>query len=240
MARTFLIAANWKMNPIPAGALDPSSPYRPHNGVETAVFPTFLDLKSCVQTGLPTGAQYGHPEAAGAHTGDVSMEMIRKLGCTFVLCGHSERRQGHSEHDRDVAAQAEAALRVGLHPIICVGETKSERETRRHKHIVERQIKALPLHHQSFTIAYEPVWAIGTGLTATPEQAEDMHSFIRSLLPDSRQATTRILYGGSLNPVNAQELLSQANIDGGLVGGASLKPDAFRDIAAIASRLRKE
>ena len=239
MPRTFLIAANWKMNPIPEGSLNPDSSFRPQGDVDVAVFPTFLDIHTCVTAGLPTGAQYGHPEATGAHTGDVSMQMIRSLDCAFVLCGHSERRQGHSEKDQDVAAQVEAALRVGLHPIVCVGETKSERETKRHKHIVERQIKALPLHHQSFTIAYEPVWAIGTGLTATAAQAEDMHAFIRSLLPAERQSATRILYGGSLKPENAVELLQQPNIDGGLVGGASLNPKAFAAIVASASSIHK-
>jgi len=166
------------------------------------------------------------------------MAMLKTLGCQYVLCGHSERRRDHHEGDSDVAAQAEAALRSGLHPIICVGETKSERETRRHKQIVERQVKILPLT-QSITIAYEPVWAIGTGLTATAEQAQDMHVFIRSLVPSAWRQTIRILYGGSLNPVNALELLSQQDIDGGLVGGASLKPQEFSQIISAAKSVRK-
>lgn len=237
MARTPFLAANWKMYPIPVGALEADSPYRPQPGIDTAVFPTFLDLKICIEAGLPTGAQYGHPDPEGAHTGDVSMVMVRKLGCGFVLCGHSERRHDHYEEDTDVASQAASALRCGLHPIVCVGETKVERDSRRQKKVVERQVKCLPLT-QNITIAYEPVWAIGTGVTPTPEQAQDMHAFIRSLLPEGRRDSTRILYGGSLKPDNAEGLLMQPDIDGGLVGGASLKAQVFREIAAIALRVR--
>jgi triosephosphate isomerase len=167
------------------------------------------------------------------------MAMIQKTGCTFVLCGHSERRQGHGESDQFVAAQVDAALRVGLHPVVCVGETKNERETKRHKHVVERQVRILPLTSQSFTIAYEPVWAIGTGLTATAEQAQDMHAFIRSLLPESRRASIRILYGGSMKPENAEETLRQPDIDGGLIGAASLNPQAFAALVAIAAHTRE-
>lgn len=238
MTRTPLIAANWKMNPIPEGALEPDSPYRPKGGVDTIVLPTFLDLRACIEAGLPTGAQYGHPESLGAHTGDVSMTMLKKIGCRFVLCGHSERRHDHREEDSDVVAQAEAALRNGLHPIICVGETLAERKTKRHKQVVERQVRILPLR-ELVTIAYEPVWAIGTGVTPTPEQAEDMHAFIRSLIPEARREHTRILYGGSLNADNAEEFLVQPDIDGGLVGGASLKPGDYRKIVEAALRAKK-
>lgn len=228
-----LIAANWKMNPLPEGALEKDSAYRPQSGIETIVFPTFLDLKSCLEAGLPTGAQYGHPDSVGAHTGDVSMTMLKKAGCPFVLCGHSERRRDHREEDSDVVAQAEAALRNGLHPVICVGETEAERKTKRHKQVVERQVRVLPLR-EVVTIAYEPVWAIGTGVTPTPEQAEDMHAFIRSLIPEARRETTRILYGGSLTAENALDFFGQPDIDGGLVGGASLKPALFRAIVLAA------
>ncbi|MFH1444073.1 MAG: triose-phosphate isomerase [Candidatus Peregrinibacteria bacterium] len=237
MPRTPLIAANWKMNPVPDGALAADSPYHPQHGVDTIVFPTFLELLSCLAEGLPTGAQYGHADSIGAHTGDVSMTMLKKAGCQFVLCGHSERRRDHGEKDSDVVAQAEAALRNGLHPVICVGETAAERKTKRHKQVVERQVRVLPLR-ESVTIAYEPVWAIGTGVTPTPEQAQDMHAFIRSLIPEARRETTRILYGGSLNPDNALELLQQPDIDGGLVGKTALSPDDFAKIvlAAIQSQ----
>lgn len=233
MPRTPLIAANWKMHPIPEGALTPDAPYRPQHGVDTIVFPVFLDMKACLEAGLPTGAQYGHPDSVGAHTGDVSMTMIKKTGCQYVLCGHSERRHDHGEEDSDVVAQAESALRNGLHPVICVGETEAERRTKRFKLVVERQVRVLPLR-EVVTIAYEPVWAIGTGVTPTPEQAQDMHAFIRSLIPEARRGTTRILYGGSLTAGNALEFLRQEDIDGGLVGGASLKPEAFREIVLAA------
>lgn len=238
MFRTPLIAANWKMNPIPEGALLPDSPFRPQSGIETIVFPTFLDLKPCLEAGLPAGAQYGHPDSTGAHTGDISMTMLKKAGCQFVLCGHSERRHDHREEDSDVVAQAESALRNGLHPVICVGETEAERRTKRHKQIVERQVRVLPLR-EVVTIAYEPVWAIGTGITPTPEQAQDMHAFIRSLIPEARRTTTRILYGGSLNPENAFEFLLEPDIDGGLVGGASLNISAFAAIIRAAQGVKK-
>jgi len=237
MPRTPLIAANWKMNPFPEGALASDSSYRPQSGIETIVFPTFLDMKSCLEAGLPTGAQYGHPDSVGAHTGDISMTMLKKAGCQFVLCGHSERRRDHREEDSDVVAQAESALRNGLHPVICVGETESERRTKRHKQIVERQVRVLPLR-EIVTIAYEPVWAIGTGVTPTPEQAQDMHAFIRSLVPDARRETIRILYGGSLTADNALEFFGQPDIDGGLVGGASLKPAVFRAIVLAGVQAR--
>ena len=237
MLRIPLIAANWKMNPAPIEAWGPDSPYRPQNGIETIVFPAFLDLKACIEAGLPTGAQYGHPDSTGAHTGDVSMTMIKKTGCQFVLCGHSERRRDHGEEDSDVVAQAESALRNGLHPVICVGETEAERKTKRHKQVVERQGRVLPLR-EVVTIAYEPVWAIGTGVTPTPEQAQDMHTFIRSLIPEARRASTRILYGGSLTAENAPEFFEQPDIDGGLVGGASLTPATFREILLAAVRTK--
>lgn len=237
MPRTLLVAANWKMNPAPDGAFSPESPYRPQNGVDTIVFPTFFDLRPCLEAGLPTGAQYGHPDSTGPHTGDVSMTMIKRIGCPFVLCGHSERRRDHCEEDSDVVAQAEAALRNGLHPVICVGETEPERRTKRHKQVIERQVRVLPLR-EVVTIAYEPVWAIGTGVTPTPEQAQDMHAFIRSLIPELRRETTRILYGGSVSPENALEFFQQPDIDGGLVGGASLKPATFREIVLAAVQAR--
>ena len=236
MTRTPLIAANWKMNMAPVGSLVTGSPFFPRPGVDTLVFPAFTELMACIAAGLLVGAQCGHPESKGAHTGDISMEMLARLGCKSVLCGHSERRKDHAESDSMVGSQAEAAVRMGMHPIVCIGETLAERETHRQKKVVERQIKAIPLH-LTLTIAYEPVWAIGTGVTATPDQAQDMHAFIRSLLPEKSRASTRILYGGSMNPTNAESLLMQPDIDGGLIGGASLKPDEFRAIVEIAGRV---
>lgn len=224
------------MHSVPHGAFSEDSPYRPQKGVDVLVFPTFLHMQNCLHAGIPTGAQCGHPEPQGAHTGDVSMAMLQNLGCTHVLCGHSERRNAHGETDADVAAQATAALEVGLHPIICIGETDAERSAGEAESVVTRQLDALPLG-QSVTIAYEPVWAIGTGNTATPALAQEMHALIRSLLPEETREITRILYGGSMKPENARELLMQPDIDGGLVGGASLKPDTFRGIIAATQSL---
>jgi len=234
MSRTPLIAANWKMNPVPSGALDHDSPYQTHASVDVMVFPSFIDLKECVDAKLTTGAQYGHWEVSGAHTGDVSMKMIADAGCRSVLCGHSERRQHHGEDNDTVIEQVIAALEVGLHPILCIGETEEERDAGKEKDVVKAQLALLPPETE-ITIAYEPVWAIGTGKTATPEQAQEMHAYIRSLLPESVRDSMRILYGGSMKPENAAELLAQEDIDGGLVGGASLQPDSFRAIIDAAS-----
>lgn len=231
-----LIAANWKMHSVPNEATEQSSVYRPTAKVDTIVFPTFVHLLQCISNGLPVGAQAGHPIDAGAHTGDVSMAMLKELGCTHVLCGHSERRQHHHESNEDVAAQVTAALAHHLTPILCIGETEAERDEGIAETIVYMQLQQLPLE-QLTIIAYEPIWAIGTGNTASPEDAETMHAFIRSKLPDATQDTTRILYGGSMKPSNATQLLAQPNIDGGLVGGASLKPEEFKQIVEIASTL---
>lgn len=236
MTRRLLIAGNWKMHGIPEGALEHDSSYQTHASVDVWVFPTFVDLKECVDAKLYTGAQCGHWEPSGAHTGDVSMEMLASVGCHAVLCGHSERRQHHDESNTDVVEQAIAALENKLHPVVCIGETEEERDAGKEKKIVEEQLKGLPLE-SDITLAYEPIWAIGTGKTATPEQAQEMHAFIRSLLPEDRQEDTRILYGGSMKPENAEDLLKQEDIDGGLIGGASLKPDAFGEIVQIASSI---
>lgn len=232
--KRLLMAANWKMNPPPAGfdALD--SPYRSESCMDVIVLPTFVDLCICTKAKLIVGAQCGRPEASGAFTGDVSMTQLKILGCRYVLCGHSERRRYHGETDAFVAEQATAALEAGLHPIVCVGETAEERKDGKHKEIVKRQIKELPY---GVTIAYEPVWAIGTGKTSTPKDAQDMHAFIRSLLAKDQRDSTRILYGGSMNGKNCEELLKQEDIDGGLIGGASLHPEEFRTIVEAARRL---
>lgn len=237
--RRFLIAANWKMNPAPEHAFEEGSPYLPHSGCDVVVFPNFLDLQSAIAAGVATGAQYGHPKEQGAHTGDISMQMLKTLGCSYVLCGHSERRSAHHESNAQVAEQVVAALEAGLHPIVCIGETAKERDAHEEKAIVEKQLTGIPLE-SAITIAYEPVWAIGTGNTATPEQAEEMHAYIRSLLPSDRSEQTRILYGGSMNALNALSLLKKPNIDGGLIGGASLKPAEFAEIIASALQIEEK
>ncbi len=235
-SRKLLIAANLKMNPLPEGALQVDSPYRERADIDIVIFPSFLDIAACREAKFLLGGQYGHPENAGARTGDISMAMLAAAGCRYVLCGHSERRQYHGETGKDIVEQVIAALEVNIHPIICVGETEKERHTGEEKKVIENQLKGLPLE-SAITIAYEPVWAIGTGKTASPQDAEEMHAFIRSLLPEDKQEETRILYGGSMKPENAEELLQQPNIDGGLIGGASLKLDQFARIVEIAATM---
>ncbi len=247
-----LIAANWKMYRAPAGAWDDGSPYLPHVEVDVIVLPSALDLERAVGVGCVTGGQYGHPEAKGAHTGDISIQMLKDLGCTYHLCGHSERRRDHHETDAMVGAQVKAALELGLLPIACIGETLEERDSGKAKEVVKRQLSAfLPLLEEpnsesripnlevrisnlELVIAYEPVWAIGTGKSATPELAQEMHAFIRSVLPAHRQASTRILYGGSAKPETARGLMQQQDIDGLLVGAASIIPHDFAAITASA------
>lgn len=235
--RKKLIAANWKMNPPPAGWDGKNSPYRPDKKIDVAVFPTHIDLQQCIAAGLVAGSQFGRPEVSGAFTGDVSLKMAKYLGCTYALCGHSDRRQFHAETDAFVAEQADAALALGLIPVICIGETAKERAAGKTKIVLERQMKALPMDPR-IIIAYEPVWAISRGdpavKPATTSDAEETHAFVRSLLPPHLRGKVRILYGGSMNGQNAKELLLQPNIDGGLVGGASLKPEEFRAIVEAA------
>ena len=234
-----LIAANWKMHPPPEGFDAVDSAYRSSGNAEVMVFAPFPYLAACVKAGLMTGAQCGHPEDTGAHTGCVSMAMIKQVGCDAVLCGHSERRHEYRETDVFVMQQATSAIDHGLHPIVCVGETAKERKDGSQHAVVQSQLSLiLPLFSRAprdaktaaLTIAYEPVWAIGTGDSATPEEAEEMHAYIRSLLPEFAKPSTRILYGGSVTGDNAKTLLSQNNIDGALVGGCSLKPEEFRKI----------
>ena len=235
-----LIAANWKMNPHPA-ELDA---FKSTESADAIVFPTFLDLKECIDAGLTVGAQFGHHDDFGPNTGDISMKMISDLGCSHVLCGHSERRQYHGETNDDIAAQTCAAITHKLYPVICVGETDEERKAGKEKDVVKRQIDAVlkVIDDAEVTWAYEPVWAIGTGNTATPEDAQAMHKFIRSLLTahSSQLEAVRILYGGSMKPGNCEELLKQPDIDGGLVGGASLEPEKFSEMINIASSLHNQ
>ena len=169
---------------------------------------------------------------SGAHTGDVSARMLAGLGCSHVIVGHSERRADHGEDNAIVRAKAKAALEAGLTPILCVGETLEQRESGDAEAVVITQMRAsLPeCAADQIVIAYEPVWAIGTGRTASPEDAQAMHAALRAAWPGSDGDALRILYGGSMNPANADALLSQSDIDGGLIGGASLKPEQFASI----------
>jgi triosephosphate isomerase len=183
------------------------------------------------------GGQDCHSAVSGAHTGDISAEMLRDVGCGYVILGHSERRQNHGESDALVRAKATAAIEAALVPIVCVGETARERADGQALAVIERQIAGSLPAAEPFAIAYEPVWAIGTGKTATPADVAEVHSHIRELLRASRgrlAEEVRVLYGGSVKPDNAAELLSQANVDGALVGGASLDAEAFWAIGSAA------
>jgi triosephosphate isomerase (TIM) len=217
-----LIVGNWKMFRGP----DPHA----LAGLDAVVCPPFTRLRDCVDAGLTTYAQNVHWEPEGAFTGEISAPMLLELGVTGSLVGHSERRQYFGETDEDVARRTEAALAAGLAVIACVGETLEQREADETEDVLRRQVSVLS-QHERLVIAYEPVWAIGTGRTATPEIAEDAHAVIKSLLD------VPVLYGGSVKPDNAAELLAQPSVDGALVGGASLDVDAFRAICEATASL---
>jgi len=244
--RRKLIAGNWKMNGLRADgrALAANLVERAQAGA-----PADLDLLVCppatllgavgeVLRGGPIalGGQDCHPEASGAHTGDIGAPMLRDAGCTHVIVGHSERRADHGEGDTLVRAKAAAALAAGLVPIVCVGETGAERAAGATLSVIGAQVRgSLPDTGEEIVIAYEPVWAIGTGQTATTADVAEVHGHIRVLLGEIRgvaaAAATRILYGGSVKPANAGELLGVTDVDGALVGGASLKAADFWAIA---------
>ncbi len=247
MARRLLVAGNWKMNHGPrageALAMALKSALSDQTRVDVAVFPPFVTLPGVAQrlqhTGVHVGAQDLHAQVSGAFTGAVSGEMIRELGCHYVLCGHSERRAIFGDTDADVNNKVHAALRAGLLPVLCIGETLQEREAGRVEAVVSAQLEAglaglAEDQVVAAVIAYEPVWAIGTGVTATPGQAQEVHAFIRrwigERLPTYVAEQIRILYGGSVKPGNAATLFSQPDIDGGLVGGASLDAESFTAI----------
>ncbi len=250
-ARRPFIAGNWKMNKGPAEADTLAEALKralvSQARVDVAVAPTFLAIPTVIgrlkHSGIGVAAQDLHEEASGAFTGCVSGEMLRAAGVTWALVGHSERRQLFGETDAVVARKVQACFRSGLLPILCVGETLAEREGWNAESVVARQLQGAlaGLHADqlpSVTIAYEPVWAIGTGKVATPEQAQDMHAFIRGWLAERYPAfvprSVRVLYGGSVKASNAAGLLSKPDIDGALVGGAALNADEFLGIVAAA------
>ena len=240
--RKILVAGNWKMHGSQAMVTELLSGLLAAPGAESvdvAVFPPFpyLPLTQSLLSDSPVawGGQTLNPAAKGAHTGEVSASMLLDFGCRYVLAGHSERRSLYGESDDDVAARFATALEAGLEPVLCVGETLQEREGGQTEAVVGRQLDAVLDRcgvegFQRAVVAYEPVWAIGTGRTATPEQAQAVHAFIRDKFA-SRDGIIagqlRILYGGSVNGSNAADLFSREDIDGGLVGGASLKAEDF-------------
>jgi triosephosphate isomerase len=229
-----LIAGNWKMFKGPGEAASFCRALRDADlpdGVDVVVAPPFVSLGEAVQalagTEIGVFAQNCHWEAEGAFTGEVSAPMLRELGVYGAIVGHSERRQWFGETDETVARRAAAALADGLHVIACVGETLEEREAGETAEVLRRQVSALE-HDDNLVIAYEPVWAIGTGKTATPEMAHEAHELIKELLD------VPVLYGGSVKPDNAVDLLRRTVIDGALVGGASLDVDSFAAICRAA------
>jgi triosephosphate isomerase len=241
-----LIAGNWKMNGLKADglALARALVARAAAGdppdCALAVCPPATLLVPIADTlrgsGIALGAQDCHAEAKGAHTGDISAPMLKDAGCSYVIVGHSERRTDHGESDAIVQAKARAAHGAGLVPILCLGETLAERDAGETLAVVERQIGgSLPegLRAAQIIIAYEPVWAIGTGRTPTAQEVADVHARLRAVLEERVKdgADVPILYGGSVKPANALELLSIANVDGALVGGASLNAADFWAIA---------
>ncbi len=250
--RKKIIAANWKMNMTVAETESYLENFRTHvepvNGVEIVIAPPFTAIAKLSEIlggsqKISLGAQNMSSEMSGAFTGEISPTMLRELFVRFVILGHSERRQIFGETDAVVNKKVHTALACGLRPIVCVGETLEERDGGREKEVLETQLRGslagvTPEQMLSIVIAYEPVWAIGTGRNASPEQAQDAHAHVRSVLAsltdEATAAKVRIQYGGSVKPANAATLLSQPDIDGALVGGASLEPLGFSEIVKAA------
>jgi triosephosphate isomerase len=247
--RLKLVAANWKMHKTIEETERFLAEFLPRvpEGPDVVVCPPFTSLKvaveHCAQSRVGVAAQNMHAETEGAFTGEVSAPMLVELGVDGVILGHSERREDFGESDEALSRKVPAALRAGLEPILCVGENESQRDADETEDVLTRQIGAdltdVPDDRLGdVVIAYEPIWAVGTGNTATPEQAQEAHNVIRGLI-EARSAEAagaiRILYGGSVKPDNARDLLSQPDVDGALVGGASLNPDDFAAIVAAAA-----
>ncbi len=247
MARKNIIAGNWKMNKTASEAKTLVEDLKPLvagiEDVDIVVCPTFTSLAAAIEaaagSNVKVGAQNIHWEESGAYTGEISAAMLKELGVEYVIIGHSERRQYFGETDETVNKRLKAALAAGLKPMVCIGEVLEEREGGKTESVLDTQIKGgfaglSNADTQQVVIAYEPVWAIGTGKTATPEMAEETHKCIRDILTEMFDAATaeavRIQYGGSMKPGNAAELLAEADIDGGLIGGASLKAADFSEI----------
>ena len=246
--RKKIIAGNWKMNVKPSetaalvkGIAEATKDF---TNVDIVCCTPAIDIPAavaaCAGTAVQPGAENAHWEASGAYTGEISTGMLVDAGVKYVIIGHSERRQYFAETDETVNKRATAVIKAGLTAIVCVGETLAERDAGKVEEVIVRQMKeGLKGLAANLVIAYEPVWAIGTGRTATPEQAQEVHALIRKTLGelvgvDAAEAV-RIQYGGSMKPNNAAELLAQKDIDGGLIGGAALKADSFAAIIAAAA-----
>jgi triosephosphate isomerase (TIM) len=226
-----LIAGNWKMHKTPSETEAFCAAFDPPDGVDVVICPPFTSLREAVAAGLTVYAQNVHWEEEGAYTGEVAAAMLLELGVEGAIVGHSERRQHFGETDETVAKRARHALGAGLAVIACVGETEAEREADETDDALRRQVGVLE-PHERLVVAYEPVWAIGTGKVATPEQAQQAHALIKSMLD------VPVLYGGSCKPENVEPVFGQPDVDGALVGGASLDVDSFRAICEAAARSR--
>ena len=227
-----LIAGNWKMYKGPAETREFCATFAPPAGVDAVLCPPFGSLGAGVASGHTIFAQNVHWADEGAFTGEVSTKILLELGVQGAIVGHSERRQYFGETDETVGMRTEHALEAGLRVIACVGESEQERERGETQDVLRRQVGVLNAH-ENLVVAYEPVWAIGTGKTATPEIAQEAHAFIKSLLD------VPVLYGGSVKPENAAALLAQGHVDGALVGGASLEVESFTAICETAARLSR-
>jgi triosephosphate isomerase (TIM) len=247
-----IIAGNWKMNKTHTEGAELITEILHAIGKQTevtaVVCPPFTSLESAARllegSTVQLGAQNLYPKADGAYTGEVSPQMLRALFCNYVILGHSERREYFAESDAFINQKVRAALDNSLKPILCIGETLEQREAGTTFEVVGSQLKGAlegvgPEHAENLVIAYEPVWAIGTGRTATPQMAQEVHAFIRGqlavLLSETAANRVRILYGGSMKPENAVELLREPDIDGGLIGGAALKAKSFHDLIQAAT-----
>jgi len=246
--RRKVVAGNWKMNMNLSGTIELISAIKNElsksdSKTEVIVCPPFTSLETAVTvvkgSSIKVGAQNMHYESGGAFTGEISADMLKSVGCEYVILGHSERRTLFGESDEMINKKVKKALSSGLKPIFCVGETLEERESNLTEKVVDNQVKnglsgISEAELSELIIAYEPVWAIGTGKTASPEQAQEVHKFIRNLISklysNNLADNLVIQYGGSVKPDNAEELFSQPDIDGGLIGGASLKADSFISI----------
>ncbi|MDD3804221.1 MAG: triose-phosphate isomerase [bacterium] len=244
--RRILIAGNWKMNVI--DNILPVARAAEENRVDVAVFPPFVYLERIINelkgSKVVVGAQNMHHQESGPYTGETSPKFLLEMNVKHVIIGHSERRHVFKESDEEISLKMKKALSLNMNPILCVGETESERLSNKHKSSVENQLKiglgGIENNLKNIIIAYEPVWAIGTGNTATPNDAEEMHSFIREQISYifGRNVASEmiVLYGGSVNEENVKDLLRKDNIDGALVGGASLKGDKFAKIIEIGGK----
>jgi triosephosphate isomerase (TIM) len=234
MARVRLVAGNWKMHgsrTSVAALVDSLVEENPRNCAVCPPYPYLAQVAERLRgSAIAWGAQNVSEHAQGAYTGEVSAAMLAESGCRYVIVGHSERRQLYGETDQQAAAKFAAVKAAGMTPILCVGETLQEREAGKTEEVVARQLA--PVQFRDAVLAYEPVWAIGTGRNATPEQAQAVHAFLRKRVP----ADTPILYGGSVKPQNAAAIFAMPDVDGGLIGGASLVAKDFLDIVKAANK----